>query len=73
MSLFVPKVQPTAGGVAQMVERPLCMREAQGSIPCSSTLFFGHIALFARENTTRTRFWVADDTNRNVVGALAQW
>jgi hypothetical protein len=36
---FVPEIQPTAGGVAQMVERPLCMREAQGSIPCSSTLF----------------------------------
>ena len=25
------------GGVAQMVERTLSMREAQGSIPCSST------------------------------------
>jgi hypothetical protein len=24
------------GGVAQMVERLLCMQEAQGSIPCSS-------------------------------------
>ena len=28
------------GGVAQMVERVLCMHEAQGSIPCSSTLLF---------------------------------
>ena len=28
-----------SGGVAQMVERTLSMREAQGSIPCSSTLF----------------------------------
>ena len=28
------------GGVAQMVERTLSMREAQGSIPCSSTFFF---------------------------------
>jgi hypothetical protein len=27
------------GGVAQMVERLLCMQEAQGSIPCSSTRF----------------------------------
>lgn len=27
------------GGVAQMVERMLSMHEAQGSIPCSSTLF----------------------------------
>ena len=30
----------TLGGVAQMVERLLCMQEAQGSIPCSSTSFF---------------------------------
>ena len=28
------------GGVAQMVERMLSMHEAQGSIPCSSTVFF---------------------------------
>ena len=28
------------GGVAQMVERLLSMQEAQGSIPCSSTIFF---------------------------------
>ena len=27
------------GGVAQMVERMLSMHEAQGSIPCSSTIF----------------------------------
>jgi hypothetical protein len=27
------------GGVAQMVERLLCMQKAQGSIPCSSTYF----------------------------------
>ena len=27
------------GGVAQMVERLLCMQKAQGSIPCSSTFF----------------------------------
>ena len=27
------------GGVAQMVERMLSMHEAQGSIPCSSTVF----------------------------------
>ena len=31
-----------SGGVAQMVERTLSMREAQGSIPCSSTLFSTH-------------------------------
>ena len=30
------------GGVAQMVERTLSMREAQGSIPCSSTFFKTH-------------------------------
>jgi hypothetical protein len=30
----------TLGGVAHMVERLLCMQEAQGSIPCSSTFFF---------------------------------
>jgi hypothetical protein len=30
---------PYHGGVAQMVERSLSMREAQGSIPCSSTFF----------------------------------
>jgi hypothetical protein len=35
--------------------------------------FFGRIALLARENTTRTSLRVADGTNRNVVGALAQW
>jgi hypothetical protein len=29
----------TEGGVAQMVERTLSMREAQGSIPCSSIFF----------------------------------
>jgi hypothetical protein len=28
------------GGVAQMVERLLCMQDAQGSIPCSSRQFF---------------------------------
>ena len=28
------------GGVAQMVERVLCMHEAQGSIPCSSNFYF---------------------------------
>ena len=28
-----------SGGVAQMVERLLCMQKAQGSIPCSSTFF----------------------------------
>ena len=28
------------GGVAQMVERLLCMQEAQGSIPCSSKINF---------------------------------
>ena len=27
------------GDVAQMVERSLCMREVQGSIPCISNLF----------------------------------
>jgi hypothetical protein len=27
------------GGVAQMVERLLCMQDAQGSIPCSSKPF----------------------------------
>ena len=30
----------TTGGVAHMVERLLCMQEAQGSIPCSSMVFF---------------------------------
>ena len=30
----------TDGGVAQMVERTLSMREAQGSIPCYSIFFF---------------------------------
>ena len=34
MSLFL-----YVGGVAQMVERLLCMQKAQGSIPCSSTFF----------------------------------
>ena len=28
------------GGVAQMVERLLCMQKAQGSIPCSSIFVF---------------------------------
>ena len=28
-----------SGGVAQMVERLLCMQKAQGSIPCSSNFF----------------------------------
>jgi hypothetical protein len=31
------------GGVAQMVERTLSMREAQGSIPCSSTFFIPYL------------------------------
>ena len=30
---------PGTGGVAQMVERALCMREAAGSIPAISTIF----------------------------------
>lgn len=34
------------GGVAQMVERLLCMQEAQGSIPCSSTVPFFSFLLF---------------------------
>jgi hypothetical protein len=33
-------VLPNCGVVAQMVERTLSMREAQGSIPCYSTSFF---------------------------------
>ena len=33
------------GGVAQMVERLLSMQEAQGSIPCSSTMFFVFVFL----------------------------
>ena len=32
------RVQLATGDVAQMVERSLCMREVQGSIPCISTL-----------------------------------
>ena len=31
------------GGVAQMVERLLCMQEAQGSIPCSSKYIFARL------------------------------
>ena len=34
------------GGVAQMVERTLSMREAQGSIPCSSTFLFLFFVFF---------------------------
>ena len=41
---------PYHGGVAQMVERSLSMREAQGSIPCSSTLF---VTCFHRLAPTR--------------------
>ena len=37
------------GGVAQMVERLLCMQEAQGSIPCSSTDSFFFVLLLFRE------------------------
>jgi hypothetical protein len=32
------------GGVAQMVERSLSMREVRGSIPCASTSLFHHFA-----------------------------
>jgi hypothetical protein len=35
--------------------------------------FFGLIALLARENTIQSSFWVAEDTDMNVIGALAQW
>ena len=37
-------VEPRRGGVAQMVERSLSMREVQGSIPCISNAFWhdGH-------------------------------
>ncbi|KAI8867867.1 hypothetical protein GQ42DRAFT_49937 [Ramicandelaber brevisporus] len=34
----IRKYKTVSGGVAQMVERSLSMREVQGSIPCSSTL-----------------------------------
>ena len=63
----------TAGGVAQMVERPLCMRGGTGIDTLLLHTFFGLIALLARENTIRTSFWVAEDTVINVIGALAQW
>ena len=39
--LFLTFMQ--AGGLAQMVERSLSMREVPGSIPGSSTIFFVHI------------------------------
>ena len=38
--LIVSIHEELTGGVAQVVERLLCMQEAQGSIPCSSTIFF---------------------------------
>ena len=57
------------GGVAQMVERLLCMQEAQGSIPCSSTFFAVFpcgAACMAGRSVVVDGLWV-------VVGALAQW
>ena len=35
------------GGLAQMVERPLCMREVLGSIPRFSILFFFKLTVLA--------------------------
>jgi hypothetical protein len=73
------------GGVAQMVERLLCMQEAQGSIPCSSTFFFVVPSSVALDgpglSVVDTRggaylhvySWVAADVEEVVVGALAQW
>ena len=42
------------GGVAQMVERLLCMQEAQGSIPCSSTLFCRAVVLERTRTAVQT-------------------
>ena len=69
-----------------MVERLLCMQEAQGSIPCSSTLFFVQPAFVydcllatsttratGRERFARRTFIVAANIISTVVGALAQW
>lgn len=36
-------IQLQKGDVAQMVERPLCMREVQGSIPCISNTTHFHL------------------------------
>ena len=43
------------GGVAQMVERLLCMQKAQGSIPCSSIFSFFFFFFFgaAKEKAPR--------------------
>ena len=40
--VFSMRLNLQSGGVAQTVERLLRMQEAQGSIPCSSTVFFFH-------------------------------
>ena len=39
---------PNSGVVAQMVERSLCMREVQGSIPCISILIFTLVYIFSK-------------------------
>ena len=44
------------GGVAQMVERMLCMHEAQGSIPCSSTFCHFITPIFEGKKISESKF-----------------
>ena len=46
MALGIKKPLTCGGGLAQMVERSLSMREVLGSIPGSSKYFFFQVYLF---------------------------
>ncbi len=69
-------VEPRRGGVAQMVERSLSMREVQGSIPCISMAFWHHkrvgitkLAMTLRECPQLEPEWMY-----NIVGCcVARW
>ena len=50
MSLFL-----YVGGVAQMVERLLCMQKAQGSIPCSSNFFSFFFFFFHKKKNEKKK------------------
>ncbi|AES92240.1 transmembrane protein, putative [Medicago truncatula] len=56
----------TIGDVAQMVERPLCMREVQGSIPCISKVTFGFTYLFLSVITLQSIYYYLLTTENQI-------
>ena len=74
MWIIVPGAGDQAnGGVAQMVERSLSMREVQGSIPCISIFLDNLLAdvLLWHRSSGSSRLLV--DDNSGVSGLVVEW